>query len=126
MELKMKQDMPFLKIFDNIDLVPQQWQTSGDTSYYTFNPSILKIKEGFAMCYRVVTETHKMRKLATCHLTNNFEIVKGTVTPLSDLIEFAVPEDFGNTGNNTIGDPDKRSVTRPFYFLKSIFKKRKV
>jgi len=103
--------MSFLKIFDNIDLVPQQWQEGGDTHYYTFNPTIIKIHEGYAMCYRLVSSTNLLRKLATCHLSNKFEIIPGTVTPLSDLIEFAVPEDFG--AGETIFHADAR-----YFFLK--------
>ncbi|WP_176256920.1 polysaccharide pyruvyl transferase family protein [Derxia lacustris] len=60
--------------------------------FRVFNPTLIALGDGFAMTYRVVHEKQEIRRLAACRLTRGFEIVPGSVTPLSDLIRFADEE----------------------------------
>jgi predicted GH43/DUF377 family glycosyl hydrolase/glycosyltransferase involved in cell wall biosynthesis len=92
--------------FNNSDLVPDKWKVriahaplaqngqaavSGEpaTDFYVFNPTIARHQDGYVMTYRVVDEVHKTRFIASCKLNTAFDIVPGSVTPVSDLITFA-------------------------------------
>ncbi len=86
-------------LFDNRLLVPTQWRgqisetdPSDEPQFRVFNPSIIAVDGGFAMIYRVVDETHNLRRLATCRLSLDLDLDEASVTPLSDLISFADPE----------------------------------
>lgn len=78
--------------FKNEDLVPDAWvneESEKSKNFYVFNPSIIKVAEDrYSIVYRVVNLSCGLRKIATCQLNSNFEIIKDTITPLSDYIDF--------------------------------------
>lgn len=97
------------KLFENRDLVPQGWlarsqqQDFGD--FRVFNPTITAIGDGYAMCYRVVQAGQDMRWLATCKLDRDFAIVPGSVTPLSEYLDFAKRDSLDQRALSWHADP---------------------
>jgi len=88
------------KLFRNEELVPPKWRVEGDgnrepAQFRVFNPTIIAVGAGYAMVYRVVDDSREVRRLASCLLTKDFDVVPGSVTPLSELISFAGEERFG-------------------------------
>ncbi|QGP79586.1 polysaccharide pyruvyl transferase family protein [Sphingobium sp. CAP-1] len=80
------------KLFDNSELVPTVWSQEGAreaSGFRIFNPTIVGVEGGYAMCYRVVQDGSDHRWLATCQLDRAFNIVPGSVTPLSNFLDFA-------------------------------------
>lgn len=84
-----------LKIFNNLDLVPKAWvrargsvPAGAGADWYVFNPTLVRVSDAYVMTYRVVDEVYKTRRIASCKLADDLSIVPGSVTPLSDLIEF--------------------------------------
>lgn len=80
------------KLFDNRELVPTVWLQGGSAcdafNFRVFNPTIVSVGAGYAMCYRVVEDGSNHRWLATCQLDEQFNIVPNSVTPLSDHLDF--------------------------------------
>ena len=86
-------------LFDRDALTPPEWlaqRTEPDGGEVrVFNPSLIAVGDGYAMCYRVALPVgdEVLRLLATCRLTRDLEIVPGSVTALSDMIRFAAFDD---------------------------------
>ncbi|WP_051378918.1 polysaccharide pyruvyl transferase family protein [Derxia gummosa] len=92
------------KLFSNADLVPRAWWVSppaaegqpapepSNAGFRVFNPTLITQGDGYVMTYRVVHESQEIRRLASCRLTHDFEIVPGSLTPLSDFIRFVDEE----------------------------------
>lgn len=78
--------------FDKEKLIPAAWRDRFDAGYLLFNPTLTQVDDGYAMCYRVASPTDQFRLLATCHLTKDLNLVPGSVTPLSDFVEFSCKE----------------------------------
>jgi predicted GH43/DUF377 family glycosyl hydrolase/glycosyltransferase involved in cell wall biosynthesis len=90
-----------LKIYNNLDLVPEPWirarghaPAGAGNDWYVFNPTLVRLTDAYVMTYRVVDEVHKTRRIASCKLATDLSIVPGSVTPLSDLIEFEGSDGF--------------------------------
>jgi len=91
----------YFRLFRSRDLVPGVWKSqlreaaegvssrSGAPRFRVFNPTLVAIDNGYAMAYRVVDEHSNIRRLATCRLSKALKIVKNTITPLSDVVDFA-------------------------------------
>ena len=107
------------KLFDNRDLVPQAWLDRShlkDTrDFRVFNPTITAVGDGYAMCYRVVQAGDVMRSLATCKLDRDFAIVPGSVTPLSDFLDFAQRDSVDERALNWHADPRYFSLKGRLY-----------
>ncbi|GAA6210064.1 hypothetical protein NBRC116601_33570 [Cognatishimia sp. WU-CL00825] len=87
------------------DLIPAAWMSKLSANCMIFNPTLAPVENGYAMCYRIVQPHLNFRGMATCLLDENFNIVPETVTPLSDLIEFAAPEALNERALNWHADP---------------------
>lgn len=101
-----------LKVFNNIELVPEVWKSARsqkgagiDADWYVFNPTLARVGDTYVMTYRVVDEVLKTRRIASCKLTIDLLIVSGSVTPLSDLIEFTDEEELSERSLTWHADP---------------------
>lgn len=96
-------------LFENAELVPAAWLRKGGTrdagQFRVFNPTITAVEGGYAMCYRVVEDGSDHRWLATCRLDANFKVVPGTVTALSDHLDFAERKTLGERSLSWHADP---------------------
>ena len=99
-------------VLDSLSLVPQEWreevhsatldqaladgktpeeaaaEAAAAARFRVFNPTLIDVRGGYALCYRVVADNTDVRRLATCRLTPELALVPDSVTPLSNLIEF--------------------------------------
>ena len=75
-----------MKLFHSQDLLPTAWQlAAGGGNVYVFNPALIRFDGGLLLAYRVVLGDGR-RRLALCRLDDDFNIVAGSVVPLSDAI----------------------------------------
>jgi predicted GH43/DUF377 family glycosyl hydrolase len=89
------------KIFPASVLLPQSW--SGCSDFRVFNPSLIRRADGFILSYRVVGESVG-RKIACVALDAGLDIIPGTVTVLSDLIEFSDEATYSNHTRSWFAD----------------------
>lgn len=83
--------------WENAALIPPAWQQEAPAvPLFVFNPALARIDDGYLMVYRVVAPRYTMQRLALCRLDAGFNLVPGSVVPLSDQL--------GSQGNH-IGDP---------------------
>ncbi len=112
-----------MKVLPTYDLVPPEWRDDrpppewrnnvdiNDGDPWVFNPSIIKLPgaDGHTIiCYRVVRGRSHItgwRRIACAVLDGDFNVVLGSVVPLSEFIEF--PE------NSPLGDEAKRKQADP-------------
>jgi predicted GH43/DUF377 family glycosyl hydrolase len=72
---------------NSLALVPPAWQQERPASdYFVFNPAIYPHQTGWLLVYRVVAPRYAITRIAACHLDGSFNIIPGTITPLSDTI----------------------------------------
>lgn len=75
------------RIFDNDALVPDNWRARRSDGFRVFNPTLLHRSDDYiTMVYRVVSQTLG-RKIALCQLDDRLNVIRGSIKPLSDLIE---------------------------------------
>ncbi len=94
-------------IFENQKLLPEEWLGEGvdPEAFRVFNPSIMDMQDGYILCYRVVDPSGNWRRLATCQLDKEFNPIAGSVTALSDLVEFAAPHTLDERARTWHADP---------------------
>ena len=73
--------------YDATELTPEVWRSGGAAR--AFNPTIVEVQDGYAIAYRVVQVDSEHRRIATARLDRDLALVPGSVTALSDEIEFA-------------------------------------
>lgn len=61
------------------DLTPKEWHTEGQDAY-VFNPTMCASGTGFALVYRVVLPNSDSRRLASCRLDSNMQLIPESVT----------------------------------------------
>jgi glycosyltransferase involved in cell wall biosynthesis/predicted GH43/DUF377 family glycosyl hydrolase len=113
-----------LKIYNNLDLVPESWVRArgnvpacAGTDWYVFNPTLVRHPDAYVMTYRVVDEVLKTRRIASCKLADDLSIVPGSVTPLSDLIEFEGSGGFTQRTLTWHADPRYFRLGKDLYVL---------
>lgn len=73
-------------LFDEAQLAPAAWVDRGRADYHLFNPAITRFQDQLLLIYRVVTVDGR-RRLAMCRLTDDLQVVPGSVTPFSDFLQ---------------------------------------
>ena len=107
----MKNDLirPEHVLLDPDALVPEAWRVQTAGPFRVFNPTILAHAEGYTLCYRVVPVSDDgaddPRRIATCRLTRSFQVVAGSVVPLSDLVRFTDPDGLDRRALEWHADP---------------------
>ncbi len=93
--------------FENRSLIPHEWLEDGldPEMFRVFNPTIMDVQDRYVLCYRVVDPAGNLRRLATCQLDREFSPIAGTVTALSDIIEFAAPDVLNERARTWHADP---------------------
>jgi hypothetical protein len=82
-------DIKLLKELQGKDFIPPEWLGEITGQPLTFNPSILAIGESqYLLAYRVATSNGDFRRIACCILNKNYDLVPGSLVPLSNLIRF--------------------------------------
>ena len=94
-----------ITVFQNQDLIPPSWQTAATTALRVFNPSLLRVNDGWLLAYRVVTEPDLQRRIAICRLKVDLSLAQGSQVPFSDWIHFADPSLFAPQANIWFADP---------------------
>lgn len=127
---QMPQDAPLgCIVFDNLSLVPMIWrqevrdllvqaalaggaspdvadaQAAAALRFRVFNPTLVARADGYSMCYRVVADNTDLRRMATCQLTHDLKVIESTLTPLSDLIDFARADELNHRAKVWHADP---------------------
>ena len=116
-------------VLDNLALVPHVWReeilalhrqaglADGLTAeaaeqraqealrFRVFNPTLVAQGDGYALCYRVVADNTDVRRMATCRLTRDFQIVPGSLTPWSSLVQFARADELNARALSWHADP---------------------
>ena len=90
-------------LYNRTSLLPQQWSSLIGASLWTFNPSILRWNNEWIFAYRVVGVDQK-RRIAVCKLNDNFQIIRDTAVPFSDLIK-SQKENSQKTYRDWFADP---------------------
>jgi predicted GH43/DUF377 family glycosyl hydrolase len=79
--------MTVLAVFDGRSLLPDAWARLGDGPLWAFNPGLLRLADGWLMAYRIVGGDG-LRRIGLCRLSEDFQVVPSSRTPLSDLVTF--------------------------------------
>jgi len=74
-----------IQLFDETALTPNAWVDDAMTPCHLFNPAITRFQDQLLLIYRVVTPDGR-RRLAMCRLTDDHQVVPGSVTPFSDFL----------------------------------------
>jgi predicted GH43/DUF377 family glycosyl hydrolase len=75
-----------IQLFDETALTPNAWVNGAITPCHLFNPAITRFQGQLLLIYRVVTPDG-CRRLAMCRLTDDRQVVPGSVTPFSDFLQ---------------------------------------
>lgn len=70
------------------DMLPAAWQHL-DGEIGIFNPALTRVADGYVMAYRFVSAHDLIRRIATCRLDEQLQVIPGTATEFSSLVEFA-------------------------------------
>jgi len=80
------------RAIESKELVPSQWEHLADSSLSVFNMALVALDEGYLVAYRFVSAVDLKRRIATCLLDSNFQVVPGSAKPFSDHLRFAATE----------------------------------
>jgi hypothetical protein len=93
-------------VFDNEQLVPIEWRhLLAGGPVRVFNPGLLRHRGGWILAYRVVFETDGLRRIALCHLREDFEFSANSAVPYSEMIRFEAPDRFPGQALTWFADP---------------------
>lgn len=70
-------------------LVPAQWQELADGSLSVFNMALVSLGENYLAAYRFVSGKDLKRRIATCILDKDLNVIPGSAKPFSDHVNFA-------------------------------------
>ena len=92
-------------MFDPADLLPEDWKHFMATGpVRTFNPGLLRDREGWLFAYRVVGPDGS-RRIAICRLDATLRMVAGSPQPLTDHVRFVAPHDYPDIVTQWFADP---------------------
>lgn len=100
---------------DRSALIPSEWKDQFKSGQLLFNPTIVDRPDGYAMSYRAVSLDTNERRIATCMLSKDLEVVEGSVTGLSDLVEFARSTELNTRSLKWHADPRYHKVGSDLY-----------
>lgn len=93
------------KIFDSAELIPEPWRdAAGGITTSVFNPALLHVDGQLVMAYRVVTPDER-RHIAMCRLREDWTVVEGSQSPVSDMLTYADTDDADSKFHATPADP---------------------
>ena len=70
-------------------LVPAQWKSLADGTLSVFNMALVGLGENYLAAYRFVSGIDLKRRIATCILDKDLNVVSGSAQPFSDHLSFA-------------------------------------
>lgn len=92
-------------LFDNNRLLPKAWRDRASGSgIWCFNPGLQRTSEGCILAYRVVRDDGD-RRICACRLADDFSVIEGTQTAISDHIKFWPGAELSERARNWFADP---------------------
>lgn len=82
-------NQPSFRSIETSSLVPAKWSHLADSSLSVFNMALIGLEEGFLAAYRFVSAADLKRRIASCLLDNDLNVIPGSAQPLSDELTFA-------------------------------------
>ena len=70
-------------------LVPAQWKSLADRTLSVFNMALVGLGDNYLAAYRFVSGIDLKRRIATCILDKDLNVVPGSAKPFSDHLSFA-------------------------------------
>jgi hypothetical protein len=97
--------MPEVIVFQAEDLLPDAWRHfSASGPVRAFNPGLLLDDRGWIFAYRIVGPDG-LRRIGLCRLDENFRVIAGSASPLSDQVRFANGRDYSPQATTWFADP---------------------
>ena len=103
--------------FKRADLIPYAWNQSLEGGVRAFNPTITTNPTGYTICYRIVPTDGSYRKIATCKLDRDFNVIPDTAVALSDEITFTSTEGLNDRALTWHADPRYQRIQGRLYIL---------
>ena len=97
-------------------LVPSQWAALEDSSLSVFNMALVAVEEGYLAAYRFVSGVDLKRRIATCRLDKDLNVVPGSAQPFSDSVVFASDNNSAQS-NDWFADPRLFSIRGSIYMV---------
>ncbi|NBX94081.1 MAG: hypothetical protein EBQ79_00435, partial [Actinobacteria bacterium] len=97
-------------------LVPAQWKSLADGTLSVFNMALVGLGENYLAAYRFVSGIDLKRRIATCILDKDLNVVPGSAQPFSDHLSFA-SEDISEQSKDWFADPRLFSLRGDTYMI---------